>query len=284
MPATNGVSTYRPPELLRDVLLLDLLELTGSTQRASRHLAISQPSISRRYRRLARDFGLRRDLRLRWGFRYGSNGSIRHLRLAARAHRIAAGQIVLAADPWHRPLLEGVPGLLLPPPRFLPGADWSQLLREGVVDGALVPALELESGTWPGPGVRRVELGELPLALLAPLGAGDRMVLAPSREQAPGIVRLLEANGLTLQAVPRHVQDWSGWLALLEPGGPRLPVPAPLATAVLSSLPVALEPLPCKVNLRERLWLLLAEELVDRELEERILSGLSQGQDVQLEP
>ncbi len=278
MPATDAASGYRPPALLRDVLLLDLLELTGSTQEASRHLALSQPSVSRRYRRLAREFGLRRDLRLRWGFRYGSNGSIRHLRLAARAHRIAAGQVVLGVDPWHRPLLEGVGGLLLPPPRFLPAADWSQLLREGVVDGALVPALELESGGRPGPGVQMVELGELPLALVAPLGGKRRTALAPSPAQAPGMARLLEAHGLTLQAAPRQAQDWSGWLALLERGGPGLPVPGPLAAALHTFTSVPLEPLPATAVLREKLWLLLAEDLVDRQLETRILSGLRQSQ------
>jgi hypothetical protein len=281
MPATDAISAaasaYRPPALLRDLLLLDLLELTGSTQEASRHLALSQPSVSRRYRRLARDFGLRRDLRLRWGSRFGNNGSIRHLRLAARAHRIGAGQLVLGADPWHRPLLEGVGGLLLPPGRFLSGADWSQLLREGVVDGALVPAWELESGGRAGPGVRIVELEEMPLALVAPRGGMRRTALAPSFTQAPGMVRLLEAHGLTLQAAPRQAQDWSGWLALLEPGGPALPVPGPLAAAVPASTPVSLEPLPGAMVLQETLWLLLAEDLVDRQLETRILSGLRQG-------
>ncbi len=283
MPATDAISAaasgYRPPALLRDVLLLDLLELTGSTQEASRHLALSQPSVSRRYRRLARDFGLRRDLRLRWGFRFGSNGSIRHLRLAARAHRIAAGQLVLGADPWHRPLLEGVGGLLLPPGRFLSGADWSQLLREGVVDGALVPALELEHGGRPGPGVRMVELGELHLAMVVPLGGQRRTALAPSLSQAPGMGRLLEDHGLRLQAAPRQAQDWSGWLALLGPGGPGLPVPGPLTAAVAASTPVVLEPLSAAAVLKEKLWLLLAEDLVDRQLESRILSGLRQGAD-----
>jgi hypothetical protein len=279
MPVSDAASGYRPPALLRDVLLLNLLELTGSTQAASRHLALSQPSVSRRYRRLARDFGLRRDLRLRWGFRYGSSGSIRHLRLAARAHRIAAGQVVLGTDPWHRPLLEGVGGLLLPPPCFRPAGDWTQLLREGVVDGALVPALDFEHGNRPGPGVRLVDLGELPLALVAPLGGKQRTALAPSPEQAPGMVRLLEAHGLTLQAAPRQVQDWGGWLALLEPGGAGLPVPGPLAAAVPASTPVPLEPLPGEAVLREKLWLLLAEDLVDLKLETRIRSELLQGRD-----
>jgi len=46
---------------------------------------------------------------------------------------------------------------------------------------------------------------------------------------------------------------------------------------VPASTPVSLEPLPGAMVLQETLWLLLAEDLVDRQLETRILSGLRQG-------
>ena len=46
-------SPYIPPQLLRDLHLLDVLELTGTTQLAGQWLAVSQPTVSRRYRRLA---------------------------------------------------------------------------------------------------------------------------------------------------------------------------------------------------------------------------------------
>ena len=91
------------------------------------------------------------------------------------------------------------------------------------------------------------------------------------------MVRLLQTHGLALQAPPRPVQDWSGWLALLQPGGAGLPVPGPLAASVPALSPVPLEPLPGKAVLREKLWLLLAEDLVDLKLETRILSGWRQG-------
>jgi hypothetical protein len=273
---------YRPPQLLRDVQLLDLLELTGSTQQASRHLAISQPSVSRRYQRLARDFGLRREPRRRFGCRFGSNGSIRYLRLAAREHRIAAGLAALGCDLLHRPLLEGIEGLLLPPSRFLPAADWGHLLREGVVDAVLLPALEFEDGEIPGHGVQAVELGWLPLAMLAPQPAADEqpeaavgsdggMVLAPSPEQAPGLVRLLTSRGLALQWAPSRVRDWDGWLALRRPRGPRLVVPGPLAPSAGPVPPLA------SGDLRERLWLLVAEDLSGRGMEECLLASLRRG-------
>jgi hypothetical protein len=143
-----------------------------------------------------------------------------------------------------------------------------------VVDAALVPALELENGNHTGPGVRAVELLALPLALLAPLGGEDRKVLAPALEQAPGLVRLLEERELPLQRAPRLVHDWDGWLALLEPCGPRLPVPGPLAAAAGAASPVPLEARRPEGDLCAKLWLLLAEELVDRGLEERVRAGL----------
>jgi hypothetical protein len=122
--------------------------------------------------------------------------------------------------------------------------------------------------------VQVVELIGLPLALLAPRGGGDHAVLAPSSEQAPGLVALLQAHGLSLQSAPRTAVDWTGWLALLVPGGPRLPVPGPLAGELHASLPLALEAPRTDGELREKLWLLLPEELGERGVEERILEGL----------
>jgi hypothetical protein len=55
-------------------------------------------------------------------------------------------------------------------------------------------------------------------------------------------------------------------------------VPGPLAAALHTFTSVPLEPLPATAVLREKLWLLLAEDLVDRQLETRILSGLRQSQ------
>jgi hypothetical protein len=124
-----------------------------------------------------------------------------------------------------------------------------------------------------------VELGELPLALVAPLGGRPRTALAPPPEQAPGVVRLLEAHGFALQAVSRQLQDWSGWLSLLEPGGAGLPVPGSLAAAVAAFTSVPLEPLPGEAVLREKLWLLVADDLADLKLETRILAGWRQGPD-----
>jgi hypothetical protein len=55
-------------------------------------------------------------------------------------------------------------------------------------------------------------------------------------------------------------------------------VPGPLAATLPASTPVPLEPLPATAVLQEKLWLLLAEDLADEQLETRILAGLRQSQ------
>lgn len=52
--------TYRVPTVLRDLQLVDLLELTGSTTASAAQIGLSQPSVSRRYRALAAELGLQR--------------------------------------------------------------------------------------------------------------------------------------------------------------------------------------------------------------------------------
>jgi hypothetical protein len=52
--------TYRIPTVLRDLQLVDLLELTGSTTASAAQIGLSQPSVSHRYRSLAAELGLQR--------------------------------------------------------------------------------------------------------------------------------------------------------------------------------------------------------------------------------
>jgi len=115
---TGAAARYRPPELLRDLRLLDALELTGTTELAGRWLAVSQPTVSRRYRRLAEDFGLCPERRGAKRCRFGATVSLRQLRLGARWHRFEAGVVGLATDPLHHGLLHGLDGLLPIPPTF----------------------------------------------------------------------------------------------------------------------------------------------------------------------
>ena len=51
---------YRVPSMLRDLQLVDFLELTGSTTASAAQIGLSQPSVSRRYRAVAADLELQR--------------------------------------------------------------------------------------------------------------------------------------------------------------------------------------------------------------------------------
>lgn len=217
-PSLAQAPHYRLPELLHDIRLLDLLELCGTTVQTSRLLQLSQPTISRRYRILSEDFGLVRDRRQLWGCGYGTSASMRLLRLGCRAHRLAAGVARIGSDLLHHPLLAGCPWLLPTPQRFRAAANWLELVRQGVLDGALLSGLELEEAE----GVNRQELellplGELPLALgfcpEAPILVGAvPEVLVPDRGVAPGLRRLLRELGLTLRSGGNSLQTPDDWI------------------------------------------------------------------------
>jgi hypothetical protein len=231
-PSLAQAPHYRLPELLHDIRLLDLLELCGTTVQTSRLLQLSQPTISRRYRLLSEDFGLVRDRRQLWGCGYGTSAAMRLLRLGCRAHRLAAGVARIGSDLLHHPLLAGCPWLLPTPQRFRAAANWLELVRQGVLDGALISGLELEEAE--GLNHQELELlplGELLLALAfcpkAPVlvGAvpgrpapGGRVaeVLVPDRGVAPGLRRLLRELGLPLRSGGNSLQTPDDWIGRIQ--------------------------------------------------------------------
>lgn len=225
LPATalpRPAHHYRPPNVLQDIRLLDLLELCGTTVQASRLLHVSQPTISRRYRNLASDFNLVRNRRQLWGCGYGTSAAMRLLRLGCRAHRLAAGVARIGSDLLHHPLLAGCSWLLPSPQRFRAAANWLELVQQGVLDGALLSGLELEEA--PEVNCQELELlplGELPLALgfcpKAPVLVGAvPEVLVPDRGVAPGLRRLLRELGLTLRSGGNSLQTPDDWIRRIQ--------------------------------------------------------------------
>ena len=77
--------------MLRDLQLVDLLELTGSTTASAAQIGLSQPSVSRRYRALAAELGLQRLPDDRIGKRYGHTPWLQLLRQGINSHRLAWG-------------------------------------------------------------------------------------------------------------------------------------------------------------------------------------------------
>lgn len=216
-PSLAQAHHYRLPELLHDIRLLDLLELCGTTVQTSRHLQLSQPTISRRYRLLSEDFGLVRDRRQLWGCGYGTSAAMRLLRLGCRAHRLAAGVARIGSDLLHHPLLAGCPWLLPTPQRFRAAANWLELVRQGVLDGALISGLELEEAE--GLNHQELELlplGQLPLALAFCPDARVAEVLVPDRGVAPGLRRLLRELGLPLRSGGNSLQTPDDWIGRIQ--------------------------------------------------------------------
>lgn len=260
---TRAARHYRLPELLQDIRLLDLLELCGTTVDASALLSFSQPTVSRRYRALAADFNLERDLRMRGGCCFGSSATMRLLRLGCRAHRLACGVARIGGDLLHQPLLAGLDWLLPSPPGFRCVESWLELVRQGVLDGALISGLELNAA--PPQDVTDLELvplGALPLALAVHPKARlpDQLdwpaVLVPHRGVAPGLQQALQGLGLNLKSASHRQTTPQSWLdklhgqqlaiavstAVLEPDGwgeglRRIELPEPLTSPVMLALP-----------------------------------------------
>jgi hypothetical protein len=268
-PIPRQAEPYRVPALLQDIRLLDLLELSGSTVQASELLSLSQPTVSRRYRSLAQDFDLERNLRQHQRCRYGTSDTMRWLRMGCRAHRLAAGFARIGTDLLHAPLLAGIKGLLPTPVRYRSIHTWAALVRDGVVDAALVSGLEIAAARsqldWSE--LQWLELGAMPLALARPPGeAMDPTdlppVLVPPRALAPGLHRALRHQGLSLRTTGNSCTTAEHWECKAATQGWAIPVVShptgwheqPLPTAMQAVIGVLL---PAERSTATQLHLLL---------------------------
>ena len=273
--------TYRQPALLQDIRLFDLLELGGTTTDASRVLSLCQSTVSRRCNALARDLALVPKRRDPAACRYGTSRVLRLLRHACRAHRLGAGVAQLGSDVLHQPLLAGQPWLLPAPQRFRPVGSWLELVREGVVDGALLSGLELEleaNGGIDRDGVEILPLGALELGLVVspdwrePSSGEPPAVLVPHDGVAAGLRQALISQGLNPRSTGNSTQNPGQWLRRLEKTGlamvlPRLEpahwwhplrplqLPAPLETTVWLAVPAGWREQAVLVEAVERLAL-----------------------------
>jgi hypothetical protein len=251
---------YRLPALLQDIRLLDLLELSGTTLAASCFMHLNQSSVSRRYRALAADFALVPNRRRQLGCCYGTSTVMQQLRLVCRAHRLSAGVARFGSDVLLQPLLAGCGWLLPAPPRFRTVESWLELVRQGVLDGALVSGLELQGNERLNTNeLELLPLGALPLGLAVAGGMPPVRstplppVLVPNRGLAQGLQRALAERGLRLKTVGNICQTPAQWLQRLESS----PLAMPLAELEPADWwePLLLLPLPFPLHLP--LWLVL---------------------------
>ncbi|MFM7550946.1 MAG: hypothetical protein ACKO8I_19200 [Cyanobacteriota bacterium] len=267
-PARRRRKAYRPPEMLVNLHVLDLMEVSGSQMRAARSLSMHQTTVSRSYWDLAEQFRLQPERGPRKVCRWGLSTSLRFLRLASRAHRLEDGRLRLATDALHQSLLDGLPGVLQVPPCFHPAGDWATLVAQGVIDGAIVSSIchdqTLASGKLPRwPGVKVLPLGTLPLQLVAAQRWADvwaEQVLVPAAQVMPLLHEQLEPCFEELERASRAWQDPQDWLEQLH----QRPVAAPVCPAMAPKdwwREQGLVPVAQQLSLQEQLWLLLPEDL-----------------------
>jgi hypothetical protein len=270
---------YSPPEPLEHLHVLDLLELTGSQSKAAQALAMHQSTVCRSAALMGEQFRLQP----RPGasvLRYGTNESLQLLRLSYRAHRMMDGQLRIATDPLHQPLLAGMVSVQSVPPKFRHSGEWAQLLSQALIDGAIVSSwCHPRAVSAPRPpswsGLATVPLGVLPLQLFipAPLSAGEtapRRVLLPKRAVTPLLHEALSWHGFQLEEQPLSCHDLPAWLKRMRDRQLALPLgPGLLDPGWIEAQGLELHP--DQPPLLEQLWLLLPEGRVRSSREARHL-------------
>jgi len=300
MAQAPGLTNYQAPELLEAVSVLDLIELTGSSIHAAELLNLSQPTVSRRSRRIAKELGLAwRECPRPHGLRCGDGACLRLLRRAAKRHRLEAGVARIAADGWLAAARDGVAGLLPLPARFRSIQQWHALVRSHVADGALVCGQEvrlhlsdlpaLESAGWapiPWDGCVLIPVGALPLSLVRAKGQPHCRpgmprwsgVLLPPMHCCAAIatqVRQQQKRGLHLRSGHNKPAAWAQSLA----GNPVEALVSPSWQQQLEATGLELEGLPLATPINAEVWLLVhrrdwSKQPELAELAERMRAGL----------
>ena len=255
----RAFGSYAPPAVLEDLHILDFLELAGSQARAGAALAMHQSTVCRSVKLL------QRQLRLipREGpvvCKHGHNSCLHYLRLAYREHRLMEGLLRIGTDLLHQSLLAGMEGVQQVPAHFRSGAHWAELVRLGLLDGAIVSSFSLENALLSGhvprwEGVQALPLGEMDLLLMASVRHTGR-VLLPRRASAPLLHRILRFQGYAVEAQPKACQDANAWIKRARDRQLALPIsPALVGQAWLDRH--GLVPLAEQPALVEQLWLVL---------------------------
>lgn len=206
--------SYQPPIPLRDLHILDLLELTGSQPRAGQALAVHPSTVCRTVQMMREQFRLQPSSAVPV-CRQGTNESLHHLRLSYRAHRVMGGLLRIATDVLHQDLLRGMGSVQTVPPRFRPADQWAALVSHALIDGAIVSSwCHGSAGPWTTPphwpGLVTLPLGSLPLALVA-VAADAQRVLLPRRAVVPRLHQLLESHGVPVEVQPVACQEPEAW-------------------------------------------------------------------------
>ena len=248
------VSSYAPPTALEDLHILDFLELAGSQAKAGAALAMHQSTVCRSVQLMQLQFRLvpRQGSSV---CRHGHNTCLQHLRLAYREHRLMEGLLRIGTDVLHQRLLQGLAGIQQVPARCRQAEHWAELVRHGLLDGALLSSFCLErrllSGQLPHwDGLVVLPLGQMRLQLVA-TAATSRRVLLPRKAVAPLLHQSVAAQGYGVEQQPAWIKRARD-RQLALPLSPELMAPSWLERHDLQ--PLVDQPL-----LVEQLWLLLPQ-------------------------
>lgn len=127
---------YRIPGALLDLVLIDLLELTGSTTSTGQLLNLSQSTVSRRYSALARELGLERCRHKPLGTRYGDATWLLDLRRGVNGHRHSCGILRVSGEPSLAAVIATQPwAQWIPMTAVRPGDEPVELIRMELLDG-----------------------------------------------------------------------------------------------------------------------------------------------------
>ncbi len=271
---TSVMATYRSPRIFADLELLDLLELTGSSVNTAPLLHMSQPTVSRRRRKLQQDL----DLMPGSNLREGDGPCLRLLRRAAKRHRLDAGIWRLGGDGWCFDPVVGAGQVLTSQPRFAALRHWRALVEGHVLDGAVVSGHELRLAMPSLPGVPAedgqpvawqnciaVPLLQMPLRLLSRAGQprGRPTVVPWSRVIMPplsccaGLATALRQQQLRPVHLKPAPTPRKAWLRALDQDA-ALALATPLWQQQLQACePVPLQEHPLPQPLTLELWLLV---------------------------
>ena len=197
--------------------------------------------------------------------RHGHNRCLWHLRLAYREHRLMEGLLRIGSDGLHQSLLNGMAGVQRVPPRFRSAEHWAELVRHGLLDGAIVSSFSLpqlllcgQDPHWDG--LAALPLGQLELQLVATMPVAQR-VLLPRKGATPLLHQALAWHGFGVEQQPAACQEPAAWIKRARDRKLALPLCPPLlGPGCLENhglIPLAEQP-----ALVEQLWLLLPREAV----------------------
>jgi hypothetical protein len=279
LSTSTAASGYAPPKALEDLHILDLLELAGSQARAGEALAMHQTTVCRSVRLMQ----LQLRLQPRRGAavcRHGHNACLQHLRLAYREHRLMEGLLRIGTDVLHQGLLNALAGVQLVPPRVRSGEHWAQLVRHGLLDGAIVSSFCLEtlppSGEAPQwDGLAALPLGQLALQLAATTPS-TRQVLLPRKEATPLLHQAVAWHGLAVEQQPAACQEPAAWVKRARDRQLALPLCVQLLGPQWMEAH-GLMPLADQPPLIEQLWLMLPQGAVNTEAARPCLRRLRVG-------